>query len=207
MRYAENIHIKNDLFKADCEYGTYTVACEILKKVINIFSDFLKSYKLDFYECLEISRDYDVIIDEFFNKEFFDEKCIENLFKESIIELLKKKSIDILSNNTIFNYEKLDRVIFLIYDEVRITLGCLKNTILPMMGISISVRGLLRQFNNMGILKTNKDSFECKRTVICQNKKKQERFIVFKREEFDIFNENIEQKEESINNEKDFWNF
>ncbi len=76
-----------------------------------------------------------------------------------------------------------------------------------MMGISISVRGLLRQFNNMGILKTNKDSFECKRTVICQNKKKQERFIVFKREEFDIFNENIEQKEESINNEKDFWNF
>ncbi len=55
LRYAENIHIKNDLFKADCEYGTYTVACEILKKVINIFSDFLKSYKLDFYECLEIS--------------------------------------------------------------------------------------------------------------------------------------------------------
>ncbi len=207
LEYAENIHIKNDLFENDCEYGTYTVACEIFKKVINIFSDFLKSYKLDFYECLEVSRDYHLIIDEFFNKEFFDEKCINDLFQESIMELLQKRNIRLLTNNTIFAYEKLDRVIFLIDDEVRITLECIKNIILTNMGISISVRGLLRQFNNMGILKTNKNSFECKRTVICQNEKKQERFVVFKREEFDIFNENIEQKEENINNEKDFWNF
>ena len=66
-------------------------------------------------------------------------------------------------------------------------------------------RKVLKKYNNDN--KINKDSFECKRTVICQNEKKQERFVVFKREEFDIFNENIEQKEESINNEKDFWNF
>ena len=188
-------------------FRTYVVACEIFKKVMNIFSDFLKYYKLDIYKCLEISRDYKLIIDEFFNKEFFDEKCIKNLFKESIIELLQQRNIGLLTNNTIFDYEKLKRVIFLIDDEVRITLGCLKNTILPMMGISISVRGLLRQFNNMGILKTNKDSFECKRTVICQKEKRQERFVIFKREEFNIFNENIEQKEESVNNGENFWNF
>jgi len=181
LLYAENINIENDLFEEDCEYGTYTIASEIFKKVMNIFSNFLSFYKLDIYELLGLKKNYNLIIDEFFSKEFFDEKCVVDLFKESIMELLQKRNIGILTTNVIFNYEKVDKAIFMIDDEVRITLECLKNIIFPMMNISISVKGLLRQFNSMGILKLNKGSFECKRIVICQNKKRQERFVIFKR--------------------------
>lgn len=176
----------------------------LLKKSIDLFSDFLKSNNIDLYEELGVSRSCEDILVEFVEREIRDDKGIAMSFMNTLNELVKREVL----------YERYDRVfsesdtraIYLIANEVWIQHKILSECIVPEMLTRLKSRQVLGCLKNLDMIVLNKGTYECRRSVKIDGEPVQVPFVILKRGYYEFERNMDEEITESVKSEKyDLW--